>query len=184
MASQLRAAVAGGRPMAERCEWCGARGGVGHTFEAEWRQRHYAGPAELVTWQVCNEQCEARLREHLRQTIELGFPSYGGFLLWMLKSLVLWVGVPALAAWGVAAAAGAPAKVVPRIVFCVASVAMGVAFMVWFYPVPIWANIAKPSSTRLLAISIRSAERLCRLGAVAVLLVMVASGIIVLLLPE
>ena len=168
--------------MAERCEWCGAQDAE-HTFEGPWRTRHYAGPVETVTWHVCNERCEALLREHVDATVRLGFDSLGGFLWWLLKAHLLWIGVPTLLAWGVAAMAGAPEQVVARVAIGVCCIAFGVAYVVWFYPVPIWANVRKPSSA-ILKVSLRSAERLCRLGMVLLLLVMVASGAMVLLLPK
>ena len=168
--------------MAERCEWCGARDAE-HTFEGPWRLRHYAGPVETVTWHVCNEPCESRLREHLDATVRLGFDSLGGFLWWMVKAHVLYVAVPGLLAWGLAELVGAPADLAARIGFAVGSIAFGLAYVVWFYPVPIWANVRKPS-TAIIKVHLRSAERLCRLGVVLVLLVMVASGVIVLLLPS
>ena len=167
--------------MAERCEWCGARG-VEHTFEGPWRARHYAGPVETVTWHVCDERCEALLREHLDAIVRHGYDSLGGFLWWLLGAHVLWVGLPALVAWVMMWMVHAPADLAARFVTCVALVFMGLGYVVWFYPVPIWANARKPSSA-ILKVSLRSAERLCRLGVVMVLLVMVASGVMVLLLP-
>ncbi len=168
--------------MAERCEWCGARDAE-HTFEGPWRLRHFAGPVETVTWHVCDERCEAFLREHVDATVRLGFDSLGGFLWWLLKAHLLWIGVPALAAWGLASLAGGSSDLAARVAIAVVCIAFGVAYVVWFYPVPIWANVRKPSSA-ILKVSLRSAERLCRLGVVLALLVMAASGVLILLLPE
>jgi len=170
--------------MSDRCEWCGARGGVGHTFEAEWRRHHHTGPAEAQTWHVCNLQCEALLREHLRQTVERGFPSVRAYILWLLRFHALTVGLPVAAVWAVAEAAGWPTDRALRVGLALVFAANGAGYFLWLRSGPIWANQPKPSRACVLGFSIRTGERLVRVAAIVLPVVLFLAAVAILVLPD
>jgi len=106
-----------------------------------WRRYHHSGPVAEETWVVC-PHCEAELREHLKETIEHGFPSAGAYALW--ASLVVFG--PAAALYAVFLVAGR-ISLYATVGLPLALAATGILCWGLLRQHPIWVNLGKPSKT-------------------------------------